>query len=160
MIIGSPKISERRILLKTPNEGNFIYPCKINPTLIQNYSRRRMNMAWTNIKKVTNQQPANAQGGVAFANQQTDHAWESWACAPGFDDDTGRHVPVPQTSNFQDGLWIYTIKGRCQVIDNDWTITGKWDCGNEVILIPKGQGAGSDVQATIDAAGNITMRKA
>ncbi len=117
-------------------------------------------MPFTNIQKVTNQQPANAKGGVAFSNQQPGHAWESWACTPGFDKDIGRSLPVPQVSNFDEGLWIYTIKGRCQVVDNNWTITGKWDNGTEVILIPNGKGAGDNIQATIASNGDITMSKA
>lgn len=117
-------------------------------------------MAYTNIEKVTNQQAANARGGVAFANQQPGHAGESWACAPGFDGETVDKVPVPQTNDYQKGLWIYTIKGCCQVIDDDWTITGKWTETDTALLIARGEGAGGNIQVIIAADGNITMSKA
>lgn len=115
---------------------------------------------FTNIKSVTNQQPSAGQGGVAFANNQPNHAGEGWACVPGFSGEVGRHLPVPQTSKFAEGLWVYTLRGLCQVIDNDWQISGMWDNGTEDVFLQKGQGAGGDIKVRIDANGNISMAKA
>ena len=115
---------------------------------------------FTNIKTVTNQQPSTGQGGVAFANNQPGHAGEGWACIPGFSAEIGRYLPVPLTSNFAEGLWVYTTRGRCQVIDNDWTISGQWDGGTVEIFVQKGQGAGGNIKVTVDSQGNISMIKA
>ncbi len=116
-------------------------------------------MTFTNIRKVTNQQPADPKGGVAFANNQKHHSDEGWACVPGYDKILGRYLPIPAVSEYEEGLWIYTIRGRCQVIDHDWTIKGKWDDGTVVELIARGGGAGGEVQATIASDGYITMSK-
>ncbi len=114
---------------------------------------------FTNIKRVTNQQPATAQGDVAFANNQPGHVGEGWACVPAFNADVGRYLPIPQTNNFAEGLWIYTIRGCCKVIDNNWTISGQWDSGTEETFVAEHQGAGGDIQATISPQGNISMSK-
>lgn len=115
---------------------------------------------FTNIKTVTNQQPSTPNGEVAFVNQQLGHAWESWACAPGFSGDIGRYLPVPQTGDISEGLWIYTMRGLCKVIDNDWMISGQWLGGSEEIFIKPGEGAGGEIQVTIDPQGNLSMGKA
>jgi hypothetical protein len=67
---------------------------------------------------------------------------------------------VPQTGKFAEGLWVYTLRGLCQVIDNDWKISGMWDDGTEDVFLQKGQGAGGDIKVRIDANGNISMAKA
>lgn len=115
---------------------------------------------FTNIKTVKNQQPSTGQGAVAFANNQPGHAGEGWACIPGFEADVGRYLPVPRTDEFAEGLWIYTILGRCQVIDKDWIISGQWENGSEEIFLKKNEGAGGNIKVTIDSQGHISMSKA
>lgn len=113
---------------------------------------------FTNIRKVTNQQPFTPKGGVAFANNEPDHAGEGWACVPGFSAAIGRYLPVPRTSKHEQGLWIYTMRGCCQVIDDDWKIKGKWNGETEETFLK--EGAGGNIEVKIDPQGNISMSKA
>jgi hypothetical protein len=115
-------------------------------------------MGFTNIQHVTNQQQT---GGIPFVNMQSDHAGESWACQPGFQNNIGRNLPIPQMPDYNNGLWIYTRKGLCQIIDQNWQVTGKWDGGNPVIFLDGGDhGVGSNISVTIQSDGDIAMEKA
>lgn len=115
---------------------------------------------FTNIEAVYNEQSGD-RGEVAFVNMQEGHAYESWACGPEFFGETRRNVPIPQTEDWEQGLWIYTEKGLCKVIDNDWTIKGWWlgDESGAFVLIPKNEGAGGNIAAKIAPDGKITMAK-
>ncbi len=115
---------------------------------------------FTNIKKVTNSQWSVKSGVVAFANNQPDHKNEGWACVPLYSAEVGRFLPIPQTNDFMEGLWISTEKGCCKVIDRDWTISGQWENGTIVVLLDKNKGAGGDVEVVISAEGEISMNKA
>lgn len=115
---------------------------------------------FTNIESVMNQQPSTDRGGVAFVNRQPGHAWESWACEPGFEGQVGRYLPIPRTGDFQQGLWVYTIRGKCRLIDNDWKISGKWEDGSTVTFLEKDGGVGGNIKLKIGSAGDISMSKA
>lgn len=110
----------------------------------------------TNIKTVTNQQTPGAfdgYGAVALANNQPTRFGESWACAPGFDGEVGRSLPIPETDNYDEGLGVYTVMGRVQLIDSTGMIRGRWSSGEHPVYLD----AGGDVSLTIQSNGDIRL---
>jgi len=54
---------------------------------------------------------------------------------------------------------IGTYLPKQQGLHDEGTITGRWNDGNEVtLMIAEREGSGGDIQATITADENITMR--
>lgn len=75
------------------------------------------------------------------------------SCLPGFDGEIGRSLPIPQTGDPDEGIWIYTHRGLVQVYESAGRIRGRWN--NTDILTSDWCDAGGNVTVTLYSDGQV-----